>query len=291
MFKQYCCLLIVALIRTAGYSQNGPIAYSSVITSITGHDTIRYIYQPHTANGGLYVYQVGQSISGTLYQLKDIPQGLMLLSQPLQPGQQMADSLTVAFDDARHTVIIAGHDYYTLFPIFYTQFKSRVQSQHQLVDLLQLLADPIGDYPVADLMPLLAFTPPAAGQIKSAIITTQRSQAAVTDHWTIRYHYRQNRLDAVSAANKQEIRFTKKIQNSGRRMTIRTYLNIEDRQITTTRVSYKAGDLTHRMIDRHTEETGKNRETTTVIDLTRRTLGRFSDQPLSEAAIRNLIKR
>jgi hypothetical protein len=289
--KYYCCLLIVALMHTVGYCQNKPVGYSSMITSISGQDTIKYLYQLSTAGDLLYVYQAGQGVSVTLYQLKHTSQGSILHSQPLQPGQQMADSITVAFDDARFTVIIAGRDYYTLFPAYYAKFKNMIQRQHQIIGLLELLSDPAGDYPIVDLMPLFAFIPPAGVQVKLATITTQRNQAVVSDHWTVRYHHRQNRLNSVSAANREEVRFTKKINYRGREITIRTYLNIEDRQITTTRMSYKSGDLTHRRMYQHTEETGKNRETTAVVRLIRRKLGRLPDQHLSEAEIRNLLKR
>ena len=179
-----------------------------------------------------------------------------------------ADTLRLDFNDAS-LVLGVNEDRYQLYPEYYRQLKQKVMIKHSVMAILMLLEDGIGDCQIEEALPLMLFTPQIAKHVQSATITTQRTQADMKDIWHCVYHYNGNgKLDSVSAASDEETRFSKKIvYKRGKISSIKTFRNIEDRQVSSRTISY-ADPSTLRWKE-VVEETGKNRETELNVKLQR----------------------
>jgi hypothetical protein len=194
--------------------------------------------------------------------------------------------------DGKNTVLINKTDRYVLFPTYYARFKQEVNIKHSITALLNLLADALGDYPITNALPLLSYTPQLDKQIRRATVITQRSQADIKDTWTCKYYYNKyNKLDSVSAKSPEETRFYKKVHyRSSKPVSINTYLNIEDRQVTEKTIHY--GNSNHNVLkwQEQEDELGKNRENTVSVALTRHDLGQMRKLELSNAGVLQLLK-
>ncbi|MET3980961.1 hypothetical protein ABIB62_004097 [Mucilaginibacter sp. UYP25] len=150
----------------------------------------------------------------------------------------------------------------------------------------------MGDYPIEDALPLIGYTPQVSQQIQHARRVTQRSQADRNDKWECAYRYNKNKkLLSVSAADGKMIRFRKQVSYKGGRISyIRSYLNIEDRQITDKITSFTSNDRLLLKWQEHVLETGKNREIDLATTFVRHELGMLRKLDLSPAEILNLFK-
>ncbi|MGY4537846.1 hypothetical protein ACVW0P_002265 [Mucilaginibacter sp. UYNi724] len=200
--------------------------------------------------------------------------------------------MQINFKDAEHAVMINQHDRYILYPGYYKTFKQEITSNHSVMALLNLLGDAIGDYPIADALPLVGYTPQVNQYVKRATIVTQRSQADMTDTWKCTYRYnKKGKLTAASAADGKLIRFSKKITYRGdAAAAMQCYLNIEDRQVTDKTVSYYRNNRNLIKWQEHVLVTGKNRESDTSTSFTWNDLGMFRNMNPTEAEILNLFK-
>lgn len=263
-----------------------------LITQITGHDTTRYLYTCNIAGGQLCVYKVedGAVATATNYRLGIAPNGLYLYSKSLLPGQLTPDTMHIGFRDAQQTVVINRHDSYHLFPAYYVKFKSAVYARHSITTLLHLLADAIGDYPLQDLLPLAAFTPASGPGVMDAQISTTRSQANMQDTWAVHYHYIKTQLRDLQAANGGEIRYTKTVIDKPNGTLVRTFRNIENRQVTHAILRYKNALPNQIQLQEQVEEIGKNRETNQSTTLTRHTFRWAGKSTLSPADVLHILK-
>jgi hypothetical protein len=204
----------------------------------------------------------------------------------------MKDSLRVNFQDQTHTIIINTVDRYTLFPAFYARLKLEVQVKHSIMASLNLLSDNLGDYSIADALPLVNFRPHLAQQIQQARIITQRSQADMKDTWTCRYFYnKENKLNSVNASSPEEVRFHKKVRyNKNETLTINTYNNIESRQTTNRAINYGRGSRSPVKWRERYDETGKDQETISSATLTWHDLGMLRYISPSNAEVLKLLK-
>jgi hypothetical protein len=288
MIKTWYLLFFVCL-GLSSFAQKSDTYYGVVITK-TDPDTTRILYVQNIAGDRLTAYTVrdGLVAEATAYRLS----GAVFYSSPILPGQQTKDSLSIAFEDKSHTVMINRVDRYVLFPANYTRFKQDIKVKHSIMALLNLLSDDIGDYPIANALPLITYTPQLKQQISCATIVTQRSQADIRDTWTCNYTYNKyHQLIRVSAASPEETRFRKKVNyNGASARTIMTYTNIESRQTTNRTIHYdKNNHSTIKYQDRY-EESGKNRQTLTIVTLSWHDLGMLRKMEPSPAEIIELLK-
>jgi len=284
-----CCLLCLLFLSLCSFAQKSDSCYGVLITK-TDPDTTRILYVRNTAGNRLTVYTVRDGIvaEATAYHLD----GAFLYSDPLVAGQQMKDSLSIAFQDKDHAVIINRRDRYILFSAYYTRFKQEVQIKHSIMALLNLLSDAIGDYPMTNALPLMTYAPQLQQQISRATIVTQRSQADIRDTWTCTYSYNEHhRLIRISAASSEETRFRKKVNYNGAfARSIITYRNIESRQTTNRTIHYDKNNHSTIKYQDHYEETGKNRETLTAVTLSWHDLGILRKMEPSLADVIELLK-
>jgi hypothetical protein len=292
------CILILICVTSVSLAQQNDSYYGMVITKVTNdgssRDTSKLLYCRNKSGSLLSVYTVRGGIVtvGTAYSIKAGRDGLYFYSRPKLSTQLIPDSLRIDFKDTKHIVLINKHDSYSLYPTYYTRFKEEVVSKHSVIALLSLLEAGIGDYPIEDAIPLIGYTPQIDLHIKQAKAMTQRSQSDLMDTWICNYRYnKSHKLIAVSAVDGDLIRFTKKIIYKGDNVSaIKTYLNIEDRQVTDRTISYNPKDRSLIKWRTHVLETGKNRETDLSISFTKHDLGMFRKIDLSPAEILHLFK-
>ncbi|WP_374951058.1 hypothetical protein [Mucilaginibacter sp.] len=293
----FSLLLLICLISES-LAQTTDNYYGIVITKVTtdglSPDTTKLLYC-RTISGNLlsvYIVKDGRVSAGITYRINAVKNGLYLYARITRSGELTADSLRIDFRDKEYVVLVNQHDKYILVPDYYKTFKQEIESKHTIMALLGLLSDAIGDYPIADALPLLEFTPEVKKHIKYATIVTRRSQAEISDNWTCTYLYnKKNKLIAVSAADGKLVRFSKKINYGGASVpaSINCYLNIEDRQVTERSIKYRNNSALIEWKE-HVLETGKNRESDISTTFTRHDLGMLRKIDLSDQNILNLFK-
>ena len=272
---------------TQSKAQNNAVYSASLVSCISNKESSQILYCQKTTGERLRVYTIRnkQIATATDYSLQSTSKELQLISEPLQAGQLTSDTLHITFDDNVHTIIINQKDRYRLFPEYYARIKADLQHQHQLIPILQLLSDAIGDYPLEEVTPLLVFKSSANENVQSAQIVTQRSQADMTDSWEVKYRYNNHRLIAVNASNKEETRFTKKITYSAKGKTVNTYRNIESRQTVNQTIVFNSKRTNRISLKENVYETGKDRESNSEITLIKREIGQIPYAGMTPAEV------
>jgi hypothetical protein len=292
MLKSYCLLCFLCF-TNACFPQIKDTFYGVGITRIEHEasvkDTSRLLYIRNTAGNRLSVYTVSDGVvsEASAYRLSATKQGLFLYNEPLLVGQLQKDSLSITFNDKAHAIIINRTDRYVLFPAYYGRFKQEVLVRHSIMSLLSLLSDAIGDYPISATLPLVNLTPVFDQHIDQATIVTQRSQADLKDTWTCKYAYNaHHQLKSIKANSPEEIRFTKMVDYSKPNViSVLSYLNIEDRQVTNRTVEYASKNRNLVKSKERVFESGKNRESVSSVILNSHDLGKLQKMDLSTAEV------
>ncbi|MGZ3873690.1 MAG: hypothetical protein ACXVJD_12280 [Mucilaginibacter sp.] len=292
-----CYIFLFVCFTCVCRAQTTDTCYGIVLTRITTNgkekDTSRVLYCRNTAGDRLSVYTIAEGVvsEAIAFQLTASKNGLYLYSR-LLPDKQPTDSLRIEFQDVKNTVMVNRNDRYVLFPTYYNRFKQQVKARHSIAVLLNLLADGLGDYPITSALPLLHYKPQSDKQIRKATVITQRSQADMRDTWTCSYYYgKNNKLDSVHAKSTDETRFYKKVRyHASKPVSVSTYLNIEDRQVTYKTTRYDDSNRNLLKWQEQVDELGKNRETTLSVALTRHDLGQMQKIEPTNAEVLQLLK-
>jgi hypothetical protein len=298
MIRTFYSLLLLICLTSTSLAQMNDTNYGMVITKITtdgsSRDTTKLLYCRTISGSLLSVYTIegGRVSAGMAYSIKAANTGFYFYARTTRSGELATDSLRIDFKDAEQAVLINKHDRYMLYPKYYKTFKQEIASKHSVIALLNLLEDAIGDYPIAEALPLISYAPQVDKQIKHATIATQRSQADTTDTWTCTYQYnKRGKLAKVSAADGKFIRFSKKIAYSRANIAdIQCYLNIESRQVTDKTIRYYGNNRKLMKWQEHVLVTGKNRESDILTSFLWQDLGMFRNINPTEAEILNLFK-
>lgn len=229
------------------------------------------------------------------YKLVNTKKGLFFIANRLFSNEDETDSLHIAFDDRKYMVLVGKTDQYVLFPANYSAFKQQVNHQHQVLSLLKLLQDNIGDYPIESLFPLIMVSKSDKFNklIQQAKIITPRSQSdEIKDTWTCIYTYNQaGKIISVKASSGQEVRFYKMLTYNTGGIAIKIHQNIEDRQIVDRKMAFnpqKTGAIkwTDQVL-----ETGKNVQTDLITTLTKKDIQSVKKANMSQAEVLNLVKQ
>lgn len=279
-------------------ASNGTLLTKTVkSTSAAGSETStsRILYTSSASGDqySAYTFANGAISDAIGYRFANTGAGLFFISERLFSGQNEADSLQIAFNDAKCAVRIGKTDQYTLFPASYSQFKQDINAKHKILSLVSLLEDNIGDYPIEGLLPLNMVSSRVKPGVKTkyAQVNTLRSQADnARDNWSCNYAYdKAGKILSVKALNKEEVRFSKTLTYKPENLVLKSYRNIEDRQITERTMvvnSQKAGK--YRWTDK-VLETGKNLETTLVTEISSRDVN-VKKARMSQAEVLNFFK-
>lgn len=257
----------------------------------------KILYTSAPSGDACFSYSLADgSISEAIsYQLIDGKNGLLFITKRLFSNQNETDSLWIAFNDQKYTVLIGKTDQYTLFPANYNTFKQQVGKKHQVLSLLKLLEDNIGDYPIESLLPLVMVSKADkfSKQIKQAKITTPRSQSdEITDTWTCIYTYNQaGKIISVKASSGQEVRFYKTLTYNTGGIAIKVHQNIEDRQIIDRKMAFNPQKTDAIKWTDQVLETGKNIQTDLITTLTKKDIQSVKKANMSQAEVLNLVKQ
>ncbi|UOE50832.1 hypothetical protein MTO98_07050 [Mucilaginibacter sp. SMC90] len=254
------CLLFSAVVS---FAQKETVR-GFLITSTGYQDTSRTLYVSKGVNQlSAYTVENNKATEAASYRLSKSSNDFALYCK----SDQSSDTLKLAFQDQAHAVIVNSTDRYVLFPAFYKRFK-----HPSILDILDLLSDGVKEYPINGALLFQAFSPQTGRHIQKATVVTQRSQADLQDTWICKYFYNKtNQLDSVSAADREEVRYYKKIHYKGAAIqSEKTYLNIESRQVNHRTIVFKYPFVIK--MHENVLEIGKNRETISNVTITKSTL-------------------
>lgn len=149
---------------------------------------------------------------------------------------EITDSLNIKFSDETNTITINKKDTYFLNTKYYNDLKNTIQNNLNILDLVDLLDDLLGDYSYQ-----LEFLQRISSNKKyknkdfkiiKAKISTQRSQSNLEDIWNVTYGYnKENILSSVIKKSKEnDLNFEKKLlSKKGMEYKYRIYRNVESR--------------------------------------------------------------
>lgn len=278
-----------AVLITKTVVSKSPNAYERSVSKI--------LYTSTSSGDEYFAYSIADgSVSEAIsYKMVNTKNGVFFIAKRLFSNQDETDSLQITFDDRKHMVLVGKTDQYVLFPANYSTFKQQVNHQHQVLSLLKLLEDNIGNYPIENLLPLIMVSKPdkLSKQIQQAKIITPRSQSdEITDTWTCIYNYNQaGKIVSVKASSGQEVRFYKTVTYNTGGIAIKVHQNIEDRQITDRKMTFNPQQTGVIKWTDQVLETGKNVQTDLVTTLMRRDIQAVKKADMSQAEVLKLVKQ
>jgi hypothetical protein len=172
MMRTFYSLLLLICLTSTSLAQMNDTNYGMVITKITtdgsSRDTTKLLYCRTISGSLLSVYTIegGRVLAGMAYSIKAANTGFYFYARTTRSGELATDSLRIDFKDAEQAVLINKHDRYMLYPKYYKTFKQEIASKHSVIALLNLLEDAIGDYPIAEALPLISYAPQVDKQIR-----------------------------------------------------------------------------------------------------------------------------
>ncbi|MFC1222422.1 hypothetical protein ACFE6N_01360 [Pedobacter sp. BG31] len=260
-------------------------------------DTSRILYIQNSSKDSLFVYKIAESVvsEAKTYFLTGNSKGLCLTAKSILGDAEILNKLQITFSDTEHAMFINQQDKYVLYPKFYASIKQKVNSNHAVADLFDLLEDYLEDYSIRDIYPTLLSENKARWDriIQHAKITTPRNQSDLKDTWNYKYQYNnQSKLASVKATSAEETHFSKKmsyINSSTVKMDI--YRNTEDRQILSRKIIYNPLKNNQLNITDQVEETGLNKETMLITKIDKRNIGQVKSLHLSNMEIKKIIKQ
>lgn len=282
-------------------SQHRAVLITKTVVSKSPNENERSVskilYTSTPSGDEYFAYSIADgSVSEAIsYKMVNTKNGLFFIANRLFSNQDETDSLHITFDDRKHMVLVGKTDQYVLFPANYSTFKQQVNHQHQVLSLLKLLEDNIGNYPIESMLPLIMVSKQDkfSKQIKQAKIITPRSQSdEITDTWACIYNYNQaGKIISVKASASNEVRFYKTVSYDAGGIAIKVHQNIEDRQITDRKMTFnpqKTGVIkwTDRVL-----ETGKNVQTDLVTTLMKKDIQAVKKVNMSQEEVLKLVKQ
>ena len=283
-----------------GQAKNSAILVTktTVSSSARGNesDTSRILYTYPPATDHYFAFKLTDSThnEATSYSLSSTNTGLYFIKKRLFGNEEKPDSLLIAFNDPKYKIIVGKTDEYILSPSSYIAFKKQVNEKHNVFILLQLLEDTIGDYPIDELFPIVQdiagkFSP----RVTKAQITTQRNQAdSIKDTWICAYRYdKPGNIISVKAIGADQVRFQKTLVYYADSISIKTYRNVEDRQIARRTMNIKKGERKFLHWNEQVIEPGKNLETNIQTTLEIKYIGTIKQADMSKSEVLKLIQQ
>lgn len=283
-----------------GQAKNSAILVTktTVSSSKMGNESdtsrILYTYPPSTDHYFAYKLTDSNLNEATSYSLSSTNTGLYFIKKRLFGNEEKSDSLLIAFNDLKYKIIVGKTDEYILSRSSHIAFKKQVNEKHNVFILLQLLEDTIGDYPIDELFPIVQgiagkFNP----RIVKAQITTQRNQAdSIKDTWICAYRYdKAGNIISVKAIGADQVRFQKTLVYYADSISIKTYRNVEDRQIARRTMNIKKGERKFLHWNEQVIEPGKNLETNIQTTLEIKYIGTIKQADMSKSEVLKFIQQ
>ncbi|MDP9958122.1 hypothetical protein [Epilithonimonas hungarica] len=199
--------------------------------------TFTYVYDISSKKDSISYYDISyepiDKISPTIFVLKKEQNENNLLLLINENGT--SDTLHISFFDNSKSITI-NKDIYFLNSLYYNQLKSTILINKNILDLIDLLDDDLGDYPYQfkDLLKITSNNKYKNSKLKilSAKIYTTRTQSDTQDIWNVNYKYNKNGvlMYLIKKSNDEEIGYEKKLlSQKGREYKYKIYSNVESR--------------------------------------------------------------
>lgn len=144
-------------------------------------------------------------------------------------------NLNIMFLD-KMKFITVNNDNYILNSLYYNELKKSIYDDNNILDLVDLLDDRLGDYPYQlDYLSKISSNKKYKNEkfkIISAKINTTRTQSGTLDTWSVSYNYNKSDIliSIVKKSTEGEIGFEKKLlSHKGTEYKYKIYSNVESR--------------------------------------------------------------
>ncbi|MCU7618758.1 hypothetical protein NZ698_16300 [Chryseobacterium sp. PBS4-4] len=199
--------------------------------------TFTYIYNISSKNDSILYYDISDEpinkISPIIFALKKEQNENTLLL--LINDNRILETLHISFSDSSKSITV-NKDAYFLNSLYYNQLKKTILINNNILDLIDLLDDDLGDYPY-QFNYLLKITSQRKYKNKklkilSAKIYTTRTQSDIQDIWNVGYKYNKNGalMYVIKKSIDKEISYEKRLlfQKKGE-YKYKIYSNVESR--------------------------------------------------------------
>jgi len=167
------------------------------------------------------------------------------------------ETLYISFSDSYKSITV-NKDIYFLNSLYYNQLKRTILINKNILDLIDLLDDDLGDYPY-QFNYLLKITSNRKYKNKklkilSAKIYTTRTQSDIQDIWNVEYKYNKNGIliYVIKKSIDREISYEKKLLfQNGREYKYKIYSNIESRFEDNNEITFDIDKSTYNAILSH----------------------------------------
>ena len=149
---------------------------------------------------------------------------------------EILDKINIKFSDETNTITINKKDTYFLNSKYYSDLKNSIYINHNILDLVDLLEDILGDYPYQ-----LEFLKRVSSnkkyknkdfKILKANISTQRSQSNLQDIWSVSYTYNKDNIltSVIKTSTENDLGFEKKLlSKKATEFKYKIFNNVESR--------------------------------------------------------------
>ncbi|MCJ7934545.1 MAG: hypothetical protein MUW56_13170 [Chryseobacterium sp.] len=224
-------------------------AFSYVYKLSTGKDTIKYYNDSYTS--------IDKTVP-VIYILKNNSQLNNSLTLHIHEEGKDMDSMIIKFTDQHQTVTINQNDVYTLNQAYYTELKNSIYTQNNILDLVDLLDDNLGDYPyqfkyLSRISSYKKYKDHNVTIIKASL-KTNRTQSDEKDTWNVMYTYDKNNIlqSIIKKSTDGEAAFEKKmVSKSGTEYKYKVRNNVESRYEDKDEITFDINKHTYSLIQSH----------------------------------------
>ncbi|MCT2408071.1 hypothetical protein NZD88_11020 [Chryseobacterium antibioticum] len=168
------------------------------------------------------------------------------------------DSIVIRFTDQQQVVTINQNDMYFLNLSYYTELKKSIINENNMLDLVDLLDDGLGDYPyqLKYLNKITSYKKYKNLDFKilKAVIKTNRTQSDGKDMWNVTYKYNNdNTLQLVTKISTDgEFAFEKKLlSKNGTEYKYKVHNNVESKYEDNDEVTFDVNKNTYSIVQNH----------------------------------------
>lgn len=223
-------------------------------------ETFTYIYNISSKKDSISYYDISNAA------LKETTPIIYTLKKNKKTGDQIliidekdiSDSIIIKFLDESKSITINKHDTYFLNSPYYNELKQKVKQNNNVLDLIDLLDDNLGDYPYqfSYLKRISSNKKYKSKNFKiiRAKTVTNRTQSDLADIWNITYKYDQNNnlTSVIKKSTEDEVGFEKKLLfKKGSEFKYKIFNNVETRYEDNDEITFDIQKNTYNSLQNH----------------------------------------
>lgn len=168
------------------------------------------------------------------------------------------ENMTIEFSDEKNTITINKSDTYLLNIKYYNELKNSICNNHNILDLVDLLDDVLGDYSYKfEYLKRISSNKKFKNRnfkIINAKIFTHRMQSNKQDIWNVNYSYNSDDVLTLvtKRSTKNDLSFEKKLlAKKGGEYKYKTYNNVENRFEDNNELTFDVEKNTYSVLQSH----------------------------------------